>query len=187
MFSFILIIVCFIAIHGRVVVDKKTACYVINGRPICKQERVYDAVVGDPIPCDGQPTNYTRYRYLAFASGSCTGECYANSTTILGRCYTSILGHDSFDCYDPKFNLLKFYDYTSSDASCQGNNGYYAQKDNGYCYPDWLQLNSLMWVAEWLWQSEPSFKGTGDIDFWVNRQTLRKNRWFLLSAFYSSL
>lgn len=123
-------------------------CYVRNGRPICHHERVNMDTVGDPIPCDGRQSNYTKVRYLAFESGDCTGKCYTNETTVLNRCYTAPLSNDSFDCFDPKFNIFKFYDYDSADGSCKGNSGYYAQQGNGQCYPDWLGLNSLEWVAE---------------------------------------
>lgn len=97
--------------------------------------------------CDGRTTNYTKYRYLAFDNGKCSGKAYENSTTVLGHCYT-FDAQDSFDCYDPKFNVLKFYDCRSSDGSCRGNDGYYSQQGNGQCYPDYLQINSMMWVAE---------------------------------------
>ena len=102
----------------------------------------------DPVPCDGHTTNFTKYVFQSFSNGKCEGDGNYNSKFDLGVCYTSVLGTDSFDCYDEQFGLLNFYDYKSTDGTCKGNYGYFAQKDNNQCYSDYLQLNSLRWTAE---------------------------------------
>ena len=67
--------------------------------------------LSDPNPCDGATSEFTSLLYQSFSNGKCEGDGNYNSTSDLYKCYTSVLGTDSFDCYDPSSNLIKFYDY----------------------------------------------------------------------------
>ena len=54
------LIVAYLAVaHGRDVHEGEGMhCRVLNGRPHCEFQNIEDELVGDPVPCDNEPTSY---------------------------------------------------------------------------------------------------------------------------------
>ena len=76
-----------------------------------------------PDTCEGSFTDFTHYRYQSFLlNGDCSGNADIDydASIELDKCYTGVLGTDSYDCFDSRYNIIRFFDFESSDGSCEG-------------------------------------------------------------------